>query len=334
MKIMLDESEKMSSQILLIGKIGYQLSFNVSTNFRSLKEFRGPNNLVSSGENHRELGGKVTNIAYGLSVLNNRPSLISIIGNDLDCYYKDYLRDIGDVENIFYDSEKETACDYVLTDENDHTIVLQQNNCYNFFAERSLDELPSLGKLEKYGAVFVGTGKVEADIKFLSYLHQVNKALPIVFSPDKNVLDLLKWRVPQILDKIVTLVCKESELQIIEEKVNENRLSFFEKYPRLKYIIIFEPSDRIIVLSKRMKMKVSHFNIPMELSNDDWEDAFRAGILYGIANKQPIETVMKVACSLASYCLESPGKNSYSPSVEQVQLRAFEINLAKKENEV
>ncbi len=183
-----------------------------------------------------------------------------------------------------------------------------------------------------YGAVFVGTGKIEADIKFLKYIHQVNKNLPIIYSPDKNAQDLLKWRMPQILDKIVILVCKESELQIIEERVNENRLSLFEKYPRLKYIISLELSDRIIVLSKSMKMKVTHFNPPMESSDNYWEDAFNAGILYGIASKQPIETVMKVACSLASYCIESPGKNTYSPSVEQVQLRAFEIKTVKKEN--
>jgi fructose-1-phosphate kinase PfkB-like protein len=63
-------------------------------------------------------------------------------------------------------------------------------------------------------------------------------------------------------------------------------------------------------------MKVSHFTTPMDLTNDDWEDAFCAGILYGIANKKPIETVVKFACSLAS---------------EQVQLRAYEIKTAQKE---
>jgi sugar/nucleoside kinase (ribokinase family) len=69
----------------------------------------------------------------------------------------------------------------------------------------------------------------------------------------------------------------------------------------------------------------------MDLTNDNWEDAFCAGILYGIANKQPIETVVKFACSLASYSMESPGSNTYSPSVEQVQLRAYEIKTAQKE---
>lgn len=321
----------MGSNILIIGRIAYQLSFNVSTSFETLKDSMVTNKRISCGEIHRELGGKATNIAYGISLLNISPSLVSLIGNDLDCYYKDHLRNIGDIQNIFYDSERETAYDFYITDDDNHTIVFQQNNCYNYIAERNLDNLPSLGRLEDYGAVLVGTGKIEADIKFLSYIHQVNKVLPIIYSPDKNIDDILKWRIPQILDKIIILVCKESELQKIEKRVNENRTTFFEKYPRLKYMIIMEPTDRVIVLSKRMKMKVSHFTTPMDLNNDNWEDAFCAGILYGIAHKQPIETVVKFACSLASYSMESPGMNTYSPSVEQIQLRAYEITSSQKE---
>jgi sugar/nucleoside kinase (ribokinase family) len=128
------------------------------------------------------------------------------------------------------------------------------------------------------------------------------------------------------------LICEEAELKVLEEKVKENRNEILRHYSRLKYIISLEHRNRIIIYSQDMMMKVSEGPIddPDSELGAPWKDAFKAGIIYGISNKQPISETAKLAASLASYSVEARGDHHYSPSFEQVQLRAFEVKVVSK----
>ena len=134
------------------------------------------------------------------------------------------------------------------------------------------------------------------------------------------------------MDKISILICEESELQILEERAKQNRNEILKKYPKLKYIISLEHRDRIIIYSQEAKMKVSEGPIddPDSEFPAPWKDAFKAGIIYGISNRHPMSETAKLAASLASYSVEARGDHYYSPSVEQVQLRAFEVKIVSK----
>ena len=169
-------------------------------------------------------------------------------------------------------------------------------------------------------------------MKFLSELNEMKKSLPIIYSPDNNLSEITQWRLSQILDKISVMICEESELKILEEILKENRNGILVKHPRLKYIISLEHRDRIIIYSQEMKMKVSEgpTDDPESDLSAPWRDAFKAGIIQGISNKKPIDETAKLAASLASYAVEERGDHHYSPSVEQVQLRAFEVKISSK----
>ena len=322
----------MVSNIIVIGKIAYKMKFKLSKDFFSVFDTNNSDSFENVGDLKRELGGMASNIVYGLTVLGSTPTLVSQVGRDFDCFYKTYFEKLGVNLKLFYDNEKETACLYYITDEMDHLIILQQNNCYTYFAEQTLKDKLSLNGKNCYSVAFVGTGKVEADVKFLSELHEKKMSFPVIYSLDNNVSEITQWRLPQILDKISILVCEESELQILEEKAKENRNEILKKYPQLKYIISLEHRDRIIIYSQEMKMKVSEGPIddPDSELSAPWKDAFKAGIIYGISNRQPMSETAKLAASLASYSLEARGDHYYSPSVEQVQLRAFEVKIVRK----
>jgi len=323
---------KLKSNIIVIGKIAYKLKFKLSKDFATVTDTKRSNDYENVGDLKRELGGMASNIVYGLSVLKSTPTLVSQVGRDFDYFYKPYFDKIGVHLKLFYDNEKETACLYYLTDEMNQLVVLQQNNSYTYFAEQSLKDKQLLNSNSDYSVAFVGTGKVEADVKFISELHEAKTSFPIIYSLDNNLSEITQWRLTQILDKISVLICDELELQALEEKAKENRNEILKKYPRLKYIISLEDRDRIIIYSKEMKMKVSEGPIddPESEFPAHWKDAFKAGIIYGISSKQPISETAKLAASLASYSVEVRGDHKYSPSVEQVQLRAFEVKVIRK----
>ncbi len=317
----------MSSDILVVGKVAYKISFNVLNNFSKFTEL----DIHQTGNAQREYDGMASNIVYGLSILGDSPILTSMVGKDFDWYFKPHFEQLGVKLRIFHDFEKETACNYHLMDENDHYVILQQNNCYNYIAEQSMEEKFPPKLFDKLNVIFVGTGKVEADVKFLNYLHDMNKSIPVVYSPDGNINEVSQWRFSQLLEKISILICEESELQILEKKAKESRFDFLMKFPRLKYIISMETRSKVIIHAREMKIKVTEGPITDEISIDGWQDAFRAGLISGVSKKKPIDDAAKLAASLASYYVESQGHHKYSPSIEQVQLRAFEVKTIKKD---
>ncbi len=317
----------MNSEILVIGKVANKLHFRVLTDFSALTE----SDVHQAGNAYREYDGMASNIVYGLTVLGSSPVLTSIVGKDFEWNLKPYFEQLGVKLKLFHDEERETACNFHLTDNNDNYIALQQDNCYNYLAEYSLENIFPTEVLEKLKVVFVGTGKVEADVKFLNFIHDTNKNIPIVYSPDGNIREISQWRFSQLLETVSIFVCNEEELQILEKKAKESRSDFLIKFPRLKYIISMESRSKVVVYSKNQKIKVTDGPITDEITVNGWQDAFYAGLIYGVSNKNPIEETAKLAASLASYYVESQGHHKYSPSVEQVQLRAFEVRTIKKE---
>ena len=321
----------MGNDVLIIGKIAHKIVFNLLNEFNAISQSDVNHSMLHAGEARREFDGMALNVAYGLFVLGCTPSLVSLAGGDFEWYFKPYFNQIGVHQRVFVDFNRETACNYHLIDETDKKIIIKQNNCYNYIAEQSLDDNLTGSDLQQFTTAFVGTGKIEADVKFSSFLHQNNSNLPIIYSPDENIKEISKWRLSQLLELISVLICEESELQLLESKAKEKRSDFLNKYPRLKYIVSIENRAKTLIQSKGMKMKVSDGPATDPRPIMDWKDALRAGFIFGIANKKPIGDAAKLASSLASYCVESDGNHHYSPSIEQVQLRAYEVKVVQKE---
>ena len=93
-----------------------------------------------------------------------------------------------------------------------------------------------------------------------------------------------------------------------------------------------EERTKIVIHSSRFKIKVSEGPAEEVLFTDHWQDAFRAAIVYGVSIKKPIEETAKIGSALASYAVETRENHKYSPSLEQVTLRSFEVKTIKKEN--
>jgi len=271
----------MSSSILVIGKTAYRLNFKILSEFSTFPEIK----IHQAAESKREYDGMASNIAYGLTVLGSTPTLTSIVGEDFEWNLKPYFEQLGIHLKVFQDSDRETACNFHLVDETDHSIILRQNNCYNYLAEQALDKMIPSKVLNQFKAIFVGTGKVEADVRFLSYIHDTNKGIPVVYSPDGNIREVSQWRFSQILEKVSIFVCDEIELQLLEEKAKESRSDFLQKYPRLKYIVSMENRSKIVIYSKNLKIKIAEAPITDEISKTGWQDVFRAGLIFGMIQK-------------------------------------------------
>lgn len=287
---------------------------------------------TSASEVKRVLNGMGANVAYGLAILGSHPIIVSQVGYDFKWFYHPRLEKLGIDVRPFIHEDKETACLYRIQDDQNKNLYISQENSYQFFAEKDLEDQLESNEFQELNAVFIGTGKVEADAKFISKVYDLNKRLPVIYSPDRNVQELTKWRLTQIFDKISVLICTEDELTLITERMKQTCDEILATSQRLKYIISMIQRTRIIVFSKDFKMKVSGGPADEVLSQEFWCDAFRAGIIFGISLKKPIEEAAKLGSALASYAVETRENQQYSPSLEQVSLRAYEVKTTRKEN--
>lgn len=318
-------------KILVVGKAAYHFEFSISDEFSILTNKDNKNTTTNGTDVKRTFDGMAANIAYGLSILGSHPIIVSQGGYDFDCFYRPHLEKAGIEVRPFIDPEKETACWYKIRDKQGNVLIIHQDNCYRFFAESNLEEKFKSDEFQSLDSVFIGTGKVEADTKFLSVVNEQNKRLPVIYSPDSNIHELTKWRLSQIFNKITVLVCTEDELRVIEERMKQTCNEILTNSKRLKYIISMMFREKIVIHSKEFKMKVSEGPAAEVLSDDSWQDAFRAGIVYGVSLKKPIDEAAKIGSALASYAVENRENQQYSPSLEQVSLRAFEVKTKRKE---
>ena len=318
--------------VLIIGKVEYYLHFSISGELSKLLPNEPVDNNLTGSDVNRFYGGMAANIAYGLYLLGSHSILVSQVGNDFDWFYRPHMENIGIELRLFIDPERETACQYQIKDNQETTLNIQQDNSYRFFAERSIEDQLKPEEFQILDAVFIGTGKVEADTKFISVVYEQNKRLPIIYSPDSNVQELTKWKLSQIFDRISVLICTEAELRLIEERMKKSCSEILASSKRLKYIISMMYRSKTVIYSKESKIKVSEGPADDVLSDDSWQDAFRAGIVYGVAKKKPINEAAKLGSSLASYAVESRENQQYSPSLEQITLRAFEVKVSMKKN--
>jgi ribokinase/adenosine kinase len=318
------------SNILVIGKIAYGIKFSISEDFSIVTNEHKEKDKVFGSEIKRTFGGMAANIAYSLTLLGSPPILVSLVGNDFHWSYRPHLEKIGVDLRLFIDPEKETNCQYEINDQNGNILAIHQANSYHFIAERNIGEKIESKEVEKLECVFVGTGKAEADIKFISNLFEDNQMLPLIYSPDDNIQEITKWRFSQIVQKITLLICTEDELNIIEKRMKMNRNEILKTSKRLKYIISLKSRSNIIIYSQDFKMKVSEGPAEEVLSSGTWQDAFRAGICFCVSLKKPIDEAAKLASALASYAVETRENQQYSPSLEQITLRAFEVRTIQK----
>lgn len=322
---------KTNLNTLIIGKLAYKLQFSISSKIADLTNVDKNEIIVDGTDLRRQFAGMAGNIAYGLSILEGNPLVISQVGIDFNSFYRTHLERLGVKLKLFIDPEKETACSYEILDEEAGKIIINQDNSYHFFAEQNLGTLFHEEDYSNFSSVFICTGKIEADVRFITEINKKNNRLPLIYSPDSNIHELTKWRLSNIFDHISILVCTEEELRVIEQRMKQNRDELLSNFNRLKYIISMEERKKTVIYSLNLKIKVSEGPAEEVLFNDHWKDAFRAAIVHGVSIKKPIEEIAKIGSSLASYAVETREYQNYSPSMEEVTLRSYEIKTVKKE---
>ncbi|TAL60846.1 MAG: carbohydrate kinase family protein [Bacteroidetes bacterium] len=248
-----------------------------------------------------KFGGTAGNIAYSLSLLNERAVIIATIGKDYQIYFDWLGKNNIPTDGIKIINEEYTAGAYIITDKADNQITgfnpgsMKYPSGYKF---KNSDSENSIG--------LIGPGNLQDMIEYAKTCK--DKGINYICDPGQSLTQwegktLIEW-----IDGSMLLISNDYELEMIMKITNMDK----KRLKGLTKTIITTIGEKGSVIS------TSDFDvsIPAAKVHDVVDptgagDAFRAGLLKGIVIGRDIETAAKMGTVAAAYALEKYGTQEH-----------------------
>jgi adenosine kinase len=261
-------------------------------------------------EMRREFGGCAGNIAYNLKLLGGEPVIMATVGDDFGAYAS-RLDGLGiSRESIRQLPGSFTAQAFITTDLADNQITAFHPGAMNYSHQNDASK-----------ASEIGLGIVSPDGRdgMLNHCRQFHAAgIPFVFDPGQGMplfsgAELLEM--VELAD-YVTLNDYEAELLLARTELSVEALA-----AKVKCLVITrgEAGARLYVGGQVLEIPV--VQATQVLDPTGCGDAFRAGLLYGIAQGLDLETSGQLASVMGAIKIEHRGGQNHQPTRDDIAAR-------------
>lgn len=248
-----------------------------------------------------KFGGTAGNIAYSLSLLGEKPIIIATIGKDYDRYFEWLKKNNISVEGIKIINEEFTAGAYITTDRADNQITgfnpgaMKYPSTYEFKNPESINSI-----------VLISAGNLQ-DMK--DYAKQCKgKGINYICDPGQS---LTQWDGDSLREWIngsMMLITNDYELELIM------RMTGMDKKRLLgitKTIITTLGEKGSLISTSEGDTHIPAAKISGIVDPTGAGDAYRAGLLKGLALGKDIETAAKMGAVSAAYAVEKYGTQEH-----------------------
>jgi adenosine kinase len=248
-----------------------------------------------------KFGGTAGNIAYSLSLLNERPLIIATMGKDYRSYF-DWLEKNGlPTDGVKIIQDEFTAGAYITTDKADNQITGFNPGAMKF---------PSGYKFEVPGAetsiVLIGPGNLQDMIEYAKICR--NKGMRYVCDPGQS---LTKWEgkmLEEWIDGSAMLISNDYELEIIMKMTGMKKK---ELLGLTKTVITTYGEKGSLISTPESDTSIPAARAGEVVDPTGAGDAYRSGLLKGIVTGRDIETAAKIGSIAAVYAVEKHGTQEH-----------------------
>lgn len=275
---------------------------------------------------HQNFGGTAGNIVYSLSLLGEKPYLISQAGNDFGVYREWMTK--HNIQLSLLQNVKDVACStaYIMTDLNDNQIAGFYFGAMESAATKNPKILKSI-KVKASGKSAIGLlapGNLD-DMLALAALYSKNN-VPYVFDPGQQLPWLTPDQIRTLLKGASILIVNDYELAMIEKKLGSKRAQLQTKLDKL--IVTLGPKGAYwYTAGKLEKYPVAKPKKVVDPTGAG--DAYRAGLLKGIVEGWDDAITARVAALCATYAIENYGTQVHTYTKQEFQKRFF-LNFKKR----
>lgn len=261
-------------------------SLNVSFNVEKLKEKKG---------------GTAGNIAYSLSLLNEYPNIVASVGNDFSSYlsYLKKLKLATKYIKVFKDIT--TACAYIITDLDDNQIT---GFYMGAMANRTHIDLKKSDP--KNTIVILSPGNKKDMIQYSAECRK--SGIKYIFDPGQTLPFLTPNEIKRIIKGSYILISNDYELQMIIKRTN---LSENDIFKMSKIIITTLGKKGSVIRTSNKNIFIKSCKAKKIVDPTGAGDAYRAGILKGLAVNLGLEQLGRIASVAAVYAVENYGTQEH-----------------------
>ncbi len=258
----------------------------------------------------REFGGCAGNIAYGLKMLGGEPVIMATAGQDFENYSK-RLESLGlNQQHIKIIDDAYTAQAYITTDLDDNQIIAFHPGAMNHAHENKINEADdiSLGILSPDGR----DGMIEHAKQF------VEAGIPFIFDPGQGLPMFSGEELLTFVEQADYVIVNDYESKMMEDKTGQN---FEQLAINTKAFIVTLGGKGSQIYTNGDCIEVPSAPIGETLDPTGCGDAYRSGLLFGLANNMNWEITGRIASLMGAIKIEQKGPQNYTFSVDEFKQR-------------
>jgi len=269
-------------------------------------------------EMRRQRGGCAANIAYNMALLGERPRVMGAVGQDFGGY-RAWLEQHGvDTSLIRDEPDLFTASFFVNTDQDGNQIASFYTGAMARARDLSFHDLSQAphavgGQVtansgaEQIDMVVISPNDPQAMVKYAAECQELS--LPYLYDPSQQIIRLSGEDLQVGLERCDLLVVNEYEFGMLQEKTGLSAAAICSAPARACVVTLGAEGARIWADEAVYDIPP----VPPQRVDDPTGvgDAFRAGLIKGLALDLTWDLAGRIGALAATYTLEQPGPQSH-----------------------
>jgi adenosine kinase len=273
-------------------------------------------------EMRREFGGTAGNIAYNLNLLGGRPLIMATVGDDFVAY-ANWLQENGIPMNHVRRIEGSyTAQAFITTDLADNQITAFHPGAMNGSHTNSVRnaEQISLGIIAPDGR--------DGMFQHAREFHE--DGIPFLFDPGQGMPMFSGDELLQFIDMAKYMALNDYEAQLLQEKTGQTIETLAT---RVEALVVTRGAEGSCIYADGQRIEIPCVEAEAVVDPTGCGDAYRAGLLYGLAQGWDWQTSGRLASVMGAIKIASRGGQNHKPSRTEISSRfrkAFGTDIVLK----
>jgi len=260
---------------------------------------------------HKRRGGCGPNIAYTLALLGERPYLMGTAGEDFG-EYRQWLEAAGvDTSLVAQVPGKFTASFFCSTDDSNNQIASFYTGSMAHAAELSFRTV------DDCGVAIISPNDPAAMVQYAEECRSLG--IPYIFDPGQQCARMSGAELADGINGATMVICNDYELELLREKTGMSEEGILE---RARTLLVTRGEHGSSVFSAGGgRVDVPAVTPSRIVDPTGVGDAFRGGLLKGIALGLPDDVCARIGSVAATYALEHLGGQSHAFTWEEFAAR-------------
>ena len=276
-------------------------------------------------EMRREFGGTAGNIAYNLQLLEGKPLIMATVGEDFAPYATWMSENKLDNSHIKSIAKSFTAQAFIITDQDNNQITAFHPGA---MVESHQNSVKAASQVSL--AIIAPDGR---DGMFAHAKECFDAGIPFMFDPGQGLPMFSGKELLQFIEMATYLAVNDYEAQVLQDKTG---LNLEQLATKVKALIVTLGGQGSHIYADGQRFEIPCVKADKLVDPTGCGDAYRAGLLYGIANSWDWPTCGRLASTMGAIKIASRGGQNHKPTrveIENVYAAALVSQVGKSINE-